>query len=456
MASMPLFASRARTKLDWRLRTNAPPLPAVKAVPATAATTAMSAAAASSEPAREGTAAIGVGLLLEVDRHLNAITQIEVWTMSSCSTAAASEREGMEAALVSSLSALQGHDVASAGPHAVMVRAMVHAGILKARWLLSRLCVLRGDAHASQQHAVAVMTFIRKRLEPATALLPRGPIKALTLGGRPGAHDRIERVCAYPSLWRIRGFVTDEECSHLIAKATRQRLEASELAITGYGGKSGFRTSSTAWVSTAEDPKLRGLSERVARLVGLPPHLLLDGDARDSGRVQVVRYTPGQEYGTHHDCDGLGRRYATVLCYLSDVDEGGETAFPAASDDPNEWKDLRSVDEAATRFMAKRHAAAAELKWAATGEEADSAAAANTQRDEGSAEARPGGTGVVCAPRKGDAVLFYNYDASGVIDPRAVHSAMPVIRGEKWVANAWVTLTPAELLAGIDELQKLQ
>ena len=173
----------------------------------------------------------------------------------------------------------------------------------------------------------------------------------------------------------------------------------------------------------------------------------VDGDARDSGRVQVVRYEPGQEYGTHHDCDGLGRRYATLLCYLSDVDEGGQTAFPAASDDADDWKELRSVDEAATRFMAKRHAEATQLKWAATGEASQEAVGGSDDDAQ---------RGVVCAPRKGDAVLFYNYDERGVIDPRAVHSALPVARGEKWVANAWVTLTPAELLAGIDELQKLQ
>ena len=58
------------------------------------------------------------------------------------------------------------------------------------------------------------------------------------------------------------------------------------------------------------------------------------------------------------------------------------------------------------------------------------------------------------SPRRGDACIFYNYDPDGVIDPRAVHSALPVRRGEKWVANAWVSLTPAELLAGVNELQK--
>ena len=56
--------------------------------------------------------------------------------------------------------------------------------------------------------------------------------------------------------------------------------------------------------------------------------------------------------------------------------------------------------------------------------------------------------GIKAVPRKGDAVLFYNYDRNGAPDPRAVHSALPVTRGTKWVANFWINLTPMELLTG--------
>ena len=54
--------------------------------------------------------------------------------------------------------------------------------------------------------------------------------------------------------------------------------------------------------------------------------------------------------------------------------------------------------------------------------------------------------GVVCKPAKGDAIVWYNYDADGRLDPRAVHSALPVLRGQKWAANHWISLTPHELL----------
>ena len=48
---------------------------------------------------------------------------------------------------------------------------------------------------------------------------------------------------------------------------------------------------------------------------------------------------------------------------------------------------------------------------------------------------------------RGDAVLWYNFDQQGSLDPRAVHAALPISEGgEKWAANFWVSVTPDELL----------
>jgi len=61
-------------------------------------------------------------------------------------------------------------------------------------------------------------------------------------------------------------------------------------------------------------------------LTGLPE--------RNYEYIQVVRYTPGQHYNQHMDTsDSFGRsshghRIYTLLVYLTDVEEGGETHFP--------------------------------------------------------------------------------------------------------------------------------
>ena len=41
-------------------------------------------------------------------------------------------------------------------------------------------------------------------------------------------------------------------------------------------------------------------------------------------------------------------------------------------------------------------------------------------------------------PVKGTAVLFYNLLEDGNGDDLALHAALPVIKGEKWLANFWV------------------
>ena len=58
--------------------------------------------------------------------------------------------------------------------------------------------------------------------------------------------------------------------------------------------------------------------------------------------TQILRYAVGQYYKVHGDNlvdDTAGARVATILIYLNDAEEGGETAFPDST-----WVDPRWVE----------------------------------------------------------------------------------------------------------------
>ena len=49
-----------------------------------------------------------------------------------------------------------------------------------------------------------------------------------------------------------------------------------------------------------------------------------------------------------------------------------------------------------------------------------------------------GSEALVLRPRKGSAVLFYNLLEDGNADNLTLHAALPVIKGEKYLANFWI------------------
>ena len=48
------------------------------------------------------------------------------------------------------------------------------------------------------------------------------------------------------------------------------------------------------------------------------------------------------------------------------------------------------------------------------------------------------GDGLVVAPKRGDALLFYSQTPLGKLDPQSYHGGCPVIKGEKWATNVWI------------------
>ena len=109
---------------------------------------------------------------------------------------------------------------------------------------------------------------------------------------------------------------------------------------------------------------------------------------RNGEGIQILNYTPGAEYSAHYDFFAYdvkgslkhlatgGQRVATLIMYLNEVEQGGETAFP-------------------------------EL-------------------------------GMRVVPKKGSAVYFEYCNSLGQLDKHTLHAGLPVIKGEKWIATKWM------------------
>jgi len=175
----------------------------------------------------------------------------------------------------------------------------------------------------------------------------------------------------------------------------------------GEGGKADreTRTSTNSWVYRHHSPIVDAIYRRSADVLKIDEALLRKRTADElpqypapghnfknsiAEALQLVHYAEGQQYTAHHDFgypltnDALQpTRYATLLLYLNEGMEGGETKFPRAV----------------------------------------------------SADTR---NGISAVPEKGKAVLFYSYLPDGNFDDLSQHAAIPVRKGEKWLMNLWV------------------
>ncbi|KAK0087136.1 hypothetical protein PV325_001697 [Microctonus aethiopoides] len=164
-------------------------------------------------------------------------------------------------------------------------------------------------------------------------------------------------------------------------RATVQNYKTGELEIANY------RISKSAWLQEHEHKYVQAVSRRVEHMTSLT--------VDTAEELQVVNYGIGGHYEPHFDFArreetnafkslGTGNRIATVLYYMSDVEQGGGTVFTAIN--------------------------------------------------------------ISLWPKKGSAAFWYNLKPNGEGDYKTRHAACPVLTGSKWVANKWLHERGQELL----------
>ena len=241
-----------------------------------------------------------------------------------------------------------------------------HANILATNLLASGIAGVR-DWGAALQRLGAEARQLPER-QAALELIGAMQIDA---NGDPIAVPQGERLSDRPDLRMFRRLVTADECKYLIQTAEPLFKPSMVYNDAGEEIRDTIRTSDGAgfyWL--AEDPAIHAINRRIARATGT--------DYDQGEPLQVLRYSPGQEYRPHFDFlqGDENPRPLTALIYLNDHYEGG-----------------------ATRFVKTGHEVRGET---------------------------------------GDVLVFGNSADGKTRDPLAEHAGMPVTAGRKYLATRWI------------------
>lgn len=177
-------------------------------------------------------------------------------------------------------------------------------------------------------------------------------------------------------IYTIDDFLDYNLCELLISLVEPYMLPSTIVGDNGNRVISQNRSSSTIYLRKADLPTI---TKKICKL--------LNKDLNHLELPQVARYKIQQEYKPHYDAfkieDKLrytqngGQRLATILIYLNDVNDGGETDFPKLN--------------------------------------------------------------IKIKPRKGTALVFFPATIDGKLDENALHSALPAKKdNEKYIVQIWI------------------
>ena len=164
--------------------------------------------------------------------------------------------------------------------------------------------------------------------------------------------------------------LSEKECDELIS-LSKDRMQRSKLRDSL---ETELRTSSSMFFQEGENELITRVEKRVSQIMNVPYE---HGEG-----LQILNYQIGQEYKAHFDFFSSSSkpiknpRISTLVMYLNDVEEGGETYFP-------------------------------KLNFSVS-------------------------------PQKGMAVYFeYFYDVQ-TLNELTLHGGAPIIKGDKWAATQWM------------------
>lgn len=119
----------------------------------------------------------------------------------------------------------------------------------------------------------------------------------------------------------IDDFLTKEECNYIINYTENKGLfKRSKVAGNESILVSSKRTSFSAYLDNRNNSVFKKICQKVTDFLNVSEYYMEN--------LQVVRYTKDQEFTPHTDPKSENDRKYTILIYLNDEFEGGETYFP--------------------------------------------------------------------------------------------------------------------------------
>ncbi|OOZ38417.1 hypothetical protein BOW52_08590 [Solemya elarraichensis gill symbiont] len=203
-----------------------------------------------------------------------------------------------------------------------------------------------------------------------------GTVFSFHVNDHTGKHDYTEKrrqeesyINAYKgSIREIRNFLSDNECEALI-RLTEGRYQRS--TIISYGPEKHKTLSDVRTSQSVLLKEKHALLDTIRQRAAANSH----SSIQDIENLQCARYETGEEFGLHLDAFA-SRRKKTILVYLNDNFEGGETWFS-------------EVD-------------------------------------------------VTVEPEKGKALIFDNLNEMHLPHPLSMHAGLPITSGVKYVCNIWI------------------
>lgn len=172
-------------------------------------------------------------------------------------------------------------------------------------------------------------------------------------------------------------FLSSDECDYLV-EISKEKLKRSTIidVVTGEQKVINDRTSKGTYFRLNENEFIQKIDKRISEVMNWP---IENGEG-----IQILNYKIDDQYKAHFDyfpeqqvdLERGGQRVSTLVMYLNDVEQGGETSFPEI--------------------------------------------------------------GLSVAPKKGSAVYFEYFNSKGQLDTLTLHSGDPVKKGEKWIATKWM------------------